>query len=102
MGRAHNPAGGGAAPSPRPAAVLAEACREEGWLACRATLTGHTGWVTSVAVSRDGATLVSGSGDDTVRVWDLVYIYLVKNYKCFCLFKNSYAPLLWINLDLTA
>ncbi|MBO0838355.1 MAG: hypothetical protein J2P28_22945, partial [Actinobacteria bacterium] len=34
-------------------------------------LTGHTGPVRSVAVSRDGTQAVSGSDDGTVRVWDL-------------------------------
>ena len=31
---------------------------------------GHRDSVTSVAISPDGATLVSGSADRTVRVWD--------------------------------
>ena len=33
----------------------------------RATLEGHASWVRSVAISQDGKTLVSGSGDRTVR-----------------------------------
>ena len=33
-------------------------------------LTGHTGAVYSVAFSPDGTRIASGSGDDTVRVWD--------------------------------
>jgi hypothetical protein len=33
------------------------------------TLTGHTSYVSSVAISADGLTLVSGSKDQTVRVW---------------------------------
>ena len=35
-----------------------------------ALLTGHTGWVLSVAFSPDGNTLASGSSDGTVRLWD--------------------------------
>ncbi len=34
-------------------------------------LEGHTGWVRAVALSADGKRAVSGSWDDTVRVWDL-------------------------------
>ena len=35
------------------------------------TLTGHAGGVSSVAVSADATTAVSGGGDGMVRVWDL-------------------------------
>ena len=35
------------------------------------TLTGHAGWVFSVAVSPDGKWTTSGSADKTVKVWDL-------------------------------
>jgi WD40 repeat protein len=34
-------------------------------------LEGHTSWVTSVAFSSDGTRIVSGSGDESVRVWDV-------------------------------
>ena len=32
---------------------------------------GHSGWITSVAYSPDGKTLVSGSADKTIKLWDL-------------------------------
>ena len=34
------------------------------------TLTGHSDWVNSVAYLPDGKHIVSGSDDNTVRVWD--------------------------------
>lgn len=34
-------------------------------------LEGHTSWVNCFALSNDSATLVSGSGDATARVWDV-------------------------------
>ena len=33
------------------------------------TLTGHTDWVRSVAFSRDGTRIVSGSHDSLVKIW---------------------------------
>ncbi len=33
------------------------------------TLTGHTSYVSSVALSADGQTLASGSHDKTIKVW---------------------------------
>ncbi len=37
---------------------------------CLATLTGHLTGVTAVAISPDGRSLVSGSRDETIKVWD--------------------------------
>ncbi len=37
----------------------------------RATLKGHTGWVTALAFSKDGNTLASGDTDGFVRVWNV-------------------------------
>ena len=34
------------------------------------TLTGHSGMVLSVAFSEDGKRVVSGSGDNLVKIWD--------------------------------
>ena len=34
------------------------------------TLRGHSNWVTSVAYSPDGIRIISGSADNTVKVWD--------------------------------
>ena len=34
------------------------------------SLQGHADWVRSVAISSDSRTIVSGSDDKTVRVWD--------------------------------
>ena len=35
------------------------------------TIKGHSGWVNSVAMSSDGQTIVSGSDDHTIKVWNL-------------------------------
>ncbi|KAK4204395.1 hypothetical protein QBC40DRAFT_272760 [Triangularia verruculosa] len=36
------------------------------------TLTGHVGYVWSVAFSPDGTRLVSGSGDKAIKIWDIL------------------------------
>lgn len=38
---------------------------------CIRTLTGHTSWVGAVAISQDRKTLISGSYDNTIKLWDL-------------------------------
>jgi len=38
--------------------------------ACRSTLSGHTKRVECVAITPDGKRILSGSDDDTMRVWD--------------------------------
>ena len=42
----------------------------EGWPAAQVLLQGHTDYVNMVAFSPDGNRIVSGSDDNTVRVWD--------------------------------
>ena len=37
-------------------------------------LKGHTGWVNSVAFSNNGIQIVSGSDDNSVRIWDVSMI----------------------------
>lgn len=38
---------------------------------CLLTLTGHSRWVTTVAISPDGQRLASGGLDDAIKVWNL-------------------------------
>jgi WD40 repeat protein len=46
--------------------------REPGWQTGATILEGHAGSVRSVAFSSEGSRIVSGSGDETVRIWDAV------------------------------
>jgi len=45
------------------------------------TLVGHAGAVNSVAISPDGKRVVSGSGDMTVKIWDVATGALVSSYR---------------------
>jgi WD40 repeat protein len=57
----------------------------EDWDAVRGqllrTLEGHNDWVRAVAITPDGRLVVSGSGDETLRIWD------AKNGKELCSFE---------------
>jgi WD40 repeat protein len=44
---------------------------EEWWDTCESVLKGHTQMVTSVAFSKDGRMVVSGSDDRSVRIWNV-------------------------------
>jgi WD40 repeat protein len=54
--------------------AVVQAClrtpRAQGWIMHSLILEGHTNYVTSVAFSPDGQFIVSGSRDNTVRMWD--------------------------------
>jgi WD40 repeat protein len=45
-----------------------------------AVLSGHTDWVASLAFSSDGALLVSGSRDKTLKLWDVQTGGVVKTF----------------------
>jgi len=45
------------------------------------TLKGHIGLVNSVAISPDGKYVISGSDDNTVKVWELATGRLVRTLK---------------------
>jgi WD40 repeat protein len=54
-----------------PKSQVAQAMPDSADAAIVHTLNGHSGTVWAVAISRDGRTLVSGSGDKTLKLWDL-------------------------------
>jgi WD40 repeat protein len=44
-------------------------------------MTGHTGWIRSIAVSKDGKRALTGSQDHTMRLWDLTKGTEIKTFK---------------------
>ena len=50
---------------PRPQARLLT--KERNWPALRSTLLGHSAPVNGVAITKDGANIISGSGDTTIK-----------------------------------
>lgn len=58
-------------PVPQSQAALAEPNLTLGDETFAQTLQGHRDAVWAIALGRDGNTLVSGSGDDTIKVWNL-------------------------------
>ena len=59
----------------------------------KSSLSGHSGWVCSVAWSPDGTKLASGSNDETVRIWEAAtgkqLCQLKVDYVVLCL---TYSP----------
>jgi WD40 repeat protein len=55
------------------------------------TLTGHTNDVNSVAFSPDGRLLASGSGDKTIKLWDVATGSLVRTLSGHTSWVNSVA-----------
>ncbi|MGD1862221.1 MAG: protein kinase [Leptolyngbyaceae cyanobacterium] len=58
-------------PAPNPPTANSVPLAATGDWQCVRVLTGHQSWVTAVAFNPRSATLVSGSLDDTIKVWDL-------------------------------
>jgi WD40 repeat protein len=56
-------------------------------LECIYTLQGHTDYISSIALTNDNKWLVSGSSDNTIRVWDM------QNGECIFILKDD----IWVN-----
>ncbi len=54
-----------------PTGKLIRTLRAHLYSSVRRTLRGHSGSIKSVAISRDGQTLVSCSSDETIKIWHL-------------------------------
>ncbi|BAU12477.1 serine/threonine protein kinase with WD40 repeats [Leptolyngbya sp. NIES-3755] len=59
------------APPPPPSVPVSASRKSSQPRKCLYTLYGHTAWVISIAMSPDRKTLVSGSLDDRILIWDL-------------------------------
>lgn len=58
-------------PISRPPLTKAGSGSKTGTWGCINTLSGHSSWVTAVAISPNGQTIVSGSLDDKIKIWHL-------------------------------
>ncbi len=53
---------------------------------------GHSGWITSVAFSPDGRTVLSGSLDRTLKLWDVASGRKLKTFDGHSGWVSSVAP----------
>lgn len=58
-------------PPPPPSVPISASRRNAQPRKCLHTLSGHSAWVISIAISPDRRTLASGSLDDRILIWDL-------------------------------
>src|SRR6476469_2385222 len=56
---------------------------------CLCTLAGHSSYVNSVAIAPDGKTIVSGSEDNTIKVWDILTGECLRTFSGHSLSVNS-------------
>jgi WD40 repeat protein len=56
----------------------------------KTTLKGHDAFVTAVATAPDGKYAVSGSDDNTLKVWDLEQGVIVSNFTGDSSFQTCY------------